>query len=152
MTREPWDQRLDETSAHYRLFVWWRDQAPRPPPSDLALARAYDWSSRAAAWDAVQSLPKEPLDRLRFALDATIEVVALEMNKLRGMSRTSGELVVSPKEIATVELRAFQILKLLQEHGNALESKAVDTTGQSIEDLSDEECRVLLKLLDKNGV
>jgi len=100
----------------------------------------------------MHSIPKDSLDRLRFALDATIEVVALEMNKLRGLSRTSGELVVSPKEIATVELRAFQILKLLQEHGNALESKAIDTTGQSIEDLSDEECRVLLKLLDKNGV
>jgi hypothetical protein len=150
--REPWEQRLDEPDIAYRQFVWWRDQTPRPPPSDPGLARDFDWSSRAAAWEAVQSIPSDRIARLGFALDATIEVVALEMHKLRAMSRTDRAMVASPKEIAAIELRAFQILKLMQEREGSGNVESVETAGELVSELTEEEQRVMLRLLEKRGV
>lgn len=150
--REPWEPRLDEPDIAYRQFVWWRDQVPRPAPSDPALARQYDWSSRAAAWDAVQSIPKDTAGQLRFALAATIEVVALEMRKLLDLSRTERAMVASPKEIAAVELRAVQMMKLLQSGNLFGENRPIETEGELIESLTEDEQRVLLALLEKRGV
>jgi hypothetical protein len=100
----------------------------------------------------VQSIPKDTAGQLRFALAATIEVVALEMRKLLDLSRTERAMVASPKEIAAVELRAVQMMKLLQSGNLFGENRPIETEGELIESLTEDEQRVLLALLEKRGV
>lgn len=151
MIREPWDQRLDETSAHYRLFVWWRDQAPRPPPSDPALASTYDWSSRAAAWDAHQSVPRGIEAQLDEGLRALGETFILEARRLLSRARVGGG-ELDAKEIAALGKTLVQIKILVLESRQRLEGPdEIEAAERLVEGLTEEEQRVLLRLASRNA-
>lgn len=113
MIREPWDQRLDETSAHHRLFVWWRDQVPRPPPSDPALASTFDWSSRAAAWDAHRSVPACLEDQAEAAVRALTETACLYSIRLLANARVNLSQELSPKDVVALVRGVVQIQAIL---------------------------------------
>lgn len=149
MTREPWDQRLDETSAHYRLFVWWRDQAPRPPPSDLALARTYDWSSRAAAWDAARSVPTRFDEQITVAVRALGEACCIKARRALDRVRVDPDSDLDPRLAASIK-SVVQIQAIMVESIRGQEANA-DTTEEErfAAALTAEEQRDFLCLLEK---
>lgn len=155
MIREPWDQRLDERDDHYRMFVWWRDQIPRPEPSDSVLAWQYDWSNRAAAWDAHQSIPTRIEDQIEASVRALAEVTILESRRLLDRVRVEGGPTLSIKELSTLQKNIVQIQGILLE--SLQRQQALGAGGEVseahalTEGLSDAEEQLLLKLLEKGA-
>lgn len=112
--RDPWAQRRDETAAHYRQFLWWRDQSPRPPPSDTALAHYYDWSSRAAAWDALRELPEDTSGRARECVENMVTMLAVATRKHLERELASPEPTVEIKQISTALKNLTVIAAIVQ--------------------------------------
>lgn len=149
MVREPWDQRLDETSEHYRQFLWWRDQVPRPAPSDYELARDFDWSTRAAAWDLRQSIPEGNSARLSVGLNALIETFVLQSRRALERTRVDPDYEINAK-LANVLKSLVQIQLLVAETSAKLgEQGSIDTAGEYVETLTDDEQQVLLALVER---
>ena len=148
--REPWEQRLDETDSHYRQFLWWRDQVPRPPPSDPVLAHQYDWSTRCAAWDSYQSVPRDLHSQVSESLAALGEVVVLQARRLLDRTRTEPSFELDPKKLSDVTKSLVQVQLLVLDSGQRLGGDSIDTSGTLIREanLTDDECRVLLKMLE----
>jgi hypothetical protein len=144
--REIWDRQLGEPSEAYRQFVWWRDQSPRPPPSDFELARLHDWHRRAVAWDAMQQIPPDRVAQLNYALSKMIRVLAVEMTKLDQQVLTNPESQVDLRQIGLLHKRVVEVIKLMRE--NAPQGTGVDAFTRQIEEssLTDEQCRAILQL------
>jgi hypothetical protein len=144
--REIWDRQLGESPEAYRQFVWWRDQSPRPPPSDFALARLHDWHSRAVAWDAMQQIPQDRVAQLDYAVSRMIRVIAVEITKLERRALTSPEPEVELKQIGLMTKRVAEVIRLLRE--NAPQGTGVDVCAQLIEEsgLTVEQSRAILQL------
>lgn len=102
MIKEPWDKRIDESDENYRQFLWWRDQIPRPVPSDLDVASYYDWSTRAAAWDAHCTVPSNLEDQIEGAVRGMGEVAILQTMRMLARARTSSGEELTIKEWATL--------------------------------------------------
>ena len=150
MIREPWDQRLDEPSAQYRLFVWWRDQIPRPSPSDLELARTFDWSTRAAAWDAHRSIPERPDEQIDEGLRALAEAFVLQARRLLARTRTDPACELSAKDLSALAKNLVQIKILVLESRQRLEGPdEIEAAERLTENLTEEEQRVLLRLASR---
>jgi hypothetical protein len=153
MIREPWDQRLDEPSAQYRLFIWWRDQIPRPPPSDLELARTFDWSTRAAAWDAHRSVPVRLEDQAEAAVRDLTEAACLYARRVLSVARTGGAGEITAKDAAAlvkfvvqIQVALLEILELKQRRGGIEDTSAEEHFAAR---LSPDEQRQLAGILAK---
>lgn len=156
--KEPWEQRLDETDAHYKTFSWWLRQAPRPVPSDLVLARQYGWSDRAAAWDSVQDLPRGIDAQLGEGLENLTEAFALASRRMLHEVRTNPDWTIAPKDLASIGKSLASIQAMALEARAKMAAMGLDAHGESvqraedlIEGLSIEEKRLLLKMASKGA-
>lgn len=141
---EIWDQRLDEPSELYRQFVWWRNQVPRPMPSDPAVAQTFDWSTRAAAWDQARTLPEDRNARIAGALDDMITVTSIVLRKLKVRELTSDDPTVSAKDASVMLKNLATIAATIR---GVLPSEDVKDVVRELEekDLTADECRAILK-------
>jgi hypothetical protein len=146
---DPWDQRLDERDLDYRQFLWWRDQTPRPPPSDLALAARYEWSARAAAWDLRRSVPATLDGQLDAGVGALCELFVLQARRALDRTRTDPSYEIPPRELAALAKGLVAIKLAILEARTRLVGED-SSPAEEIDDLTLEEQKVLLRLLERS--
>jgi hypothetical protein len=118
---EAWRQRFDEPDWAYAYFAKWLLDQPRKPAPHADIAKTYDWTTRALAYDNHESVIGKPRDLIAKSFQPLLRVLALEANALlqKVLEQPSGCNVLKPKEIT-------DLLKVMCEY-KELVASTIDT-------------------------
>jgi len=144
--KQPWDQRLSESDSEYRAFDRWLKTAPRPLPSESALAVRHGWAERASAFDLVMATPEDPGQCLAELVDTALRGGLIEARRWYLQVLQSNE-PVDPKNF----LKVIETVARVKEVADAgRRNEAPDYS-----DLTDDELWVIIeaaKLGQKKGL
>jgi len=140
-TQDLWEQRLDEPDICYRMFQAWIKQTPRGMPNDPGLAQAFDWTSRAIAYDQSTDIPSDPKARVSYMFERSTRLACIGINKLLRAELDSPELQIDPRLL----VRLAQVSVALP--AASLGLQAVGGDWEIPETASDEQVQNLIKML-----
>ena len=135
--RKAWDQQIAEPDWEYSAFVLWLMQVPRKSIAGQELAKRYDWSERAIAFDNHEGSLGRPKDLVAKIGQQLLRAAVIETESLL---RVRQQAPIDSRTMSTKDLKDLLELYVSNKDVFAASEGAID---QDMTKLSEVELRVI---------